>query len=73
MKSNAVKGYLCADAMIATDNKRFKSTSFDGMDEMVEQGYKNAIDMMPKIMQIFQGRKNKMKLKDFDDGDIEFI
>ena len=73
MKSNAVKGYLCADAMIATDNKRFKSTSFEGMDEMVEQGYKNAIDMMPKIMQIFQGRKNKMKLKDFDDGDIEFI
>ena len=73
MKSNSIKGYLCADLTIATDNKRFKSTKLVGIDEMVEQGYQNAIDMMPQIMQIFQGRVPKKKLKDFDKDDMEFV
>jgi len=59
--------------MIATDNKKFKSTKLDGIDEMVEQGYKNAIDLMPQIMQIFKGKMPKKKLKDFDKGEIDFI
>ncbi len=73
MKSNSIKGYMCADLTIATDNKRFKSTKLVGIDEMVEQGYQNAIDMMPQIMQIFQGRVPRRKLKDFDKDDMEFI
>ncbi len=73
MKSNAVKGYVCADCMIATDNKRFKSTRLDGLDEMVEEGYKNAIDVMPQIVRIFQGKAPKKKLKDFDKDEIDFI
>ena len=73
MKSNAVKGYVCADVMIATDNKRFKSTKLFGLDEMVEEGYKNAIDAMPKIMEIFSGKVKKQKIKDFDKDEIDFI
>ena len=73
MKSNAVKGYVCADVTIATDNKRFKSTKLDGLDEMVEAGYKSAIDLMPEIIKIFNGKAKKKKLKDFDKGEIEFI
>ena len=73
MKSNAVKGYVCADVTVATDNKRFKSTKLDGMEDMIQEGYKNAIDAMPKIMEIFSGRKKKLKLKDFDKNEIEFI
>ncbi len=73
MKSNAVKGYLCSDVMIATDNKRFKSTQLEGIDEMVECGYRNAIDLMPQIMQIFQGKAKKKKMKDFDKDEIEFV
>ncbi len=73
MKSNAVKGYVCADVTIATDNKRFKSTKLEGIDEMVEEGYKNAIDLMPEIIKIFNGKAKKKKLKDFDKGEIEFI
>ena len=73
MKSNAVKGYSCADVTIATDNKKFKSTKLDGMEEMIQEGYKNAIDAMPKIMEVFYGKKKKLKLKDFDKDDIEFI
>jgi len=73
MKSNAVKGYVCADVMIATDNKKFKSTKLLGLDEMVEEGYKNAIDAMPKIMEIFNGKGKRQKLKDFDKDEIDFI
>lgn len=73
MKSNAIKGYMCADVTVATDNKRFKSTKFDGLDEMIDQGYKNAIDMMPQIMQIFRGKAPKKKIKDFDKDEIEFL
>ena len=73
MKSNAVKGYVCADVMIATDNKRFKSTKLFGLDEMVEEGYKNAIDAMQKIMEIFSGKVKKQKIKDFDKDEIDFI
>lgn len=73
MKSNAVKGYMCADVTVACDNKRFKSTRLDGLDEMVEEGYKNAIDLIPQIMQIFQGKYPKKRMKDFDKGEIEFI
>ena len=73
MKSNAVKGYVCADVTIATDNKRFKSTKLDGMEDMIQEGYKNAIDAMPKIMEIFSGKKKKLKLRDFDRDEIDFI
>lgn len=73
MKSNSIKGYMVADLTIATDNKRFKSTKLEGIDEMVEQGYRNAIDMMPQIMQIFKGKFPKKRLKDFDKDDMEFI
>lgn len=73
MKSNAIKGYMNADVTIATDNKRFKSTKLKGLDEMVEEGYKNAIDMMPQIIELFKGKTPKKKLKDFDKGEIDFI
>lgn len=73
MKSNSVKGYVCSDVMIASDNKRFKSTRLDGIDEMIEEGYKNAIDAMPKIMAIFNGKVKRKKIKDFDKDEIEFI
>lgn len=73
MKSNAVKGYVCSDVMIATDNKKFKSTKLFGLDEMVDEGYKNAIDAMPKIMEIFNGKAKKQKFKDFDKDEIDFI
>ena len=57
MQSNAVRGYINADVMIAPETKRFKSTKTDGMDEMIEEGYKAAIDAMPQIMQLFSKHK----------------
>ncbi len=62
MKSNAVRGYVDADLVIAPETKRFKSTKTDGMDEMIEEGYKATIDSMPKIIQIFN-KKRKFRAK----------
>ncbi len=62
MKSNAVRGYVDADLVIAPETKRFKSTKTDGMEEMIEEGYKATIDLMPKILAIFN-KKRKHRAK----------
>ena len=67
MKSNAVRGYTYADVMIAPETKRFKSTKTQGMNEMIEEGYKATIDVMPQIMELFarkRGSKQKVKMPD---------
>ena len=73
MKSNSIKGYMNADLTIASDTKKFKSTELQGLDEMVDIGYRNAVDMMPEIMKIFAGKYAKRKNKDFGKDDILFI
>ena len=73
MKSNSIKGYMNADLTIASDTKKFKSTELQGSDEMVDIGYRNAVDMMPEIMKIFAGKYPKKKSKDFGKDDILFI
>ncbi len=73
MKSNSIKGYMNADLTIASDTKKFKSTELQGIDEMVDIGYRNAVDMMPEIMKIFAGKYPKKKSKDFGKDDILFI
>lgn len=61
MKSNAVRGYVNTDVMVAPETKRFKSTKTDGFEEMIEEGYKAAIDVMPQIMELFTKRKKNKK------------
>ena len=73
MKSNSIKGYLNADLAIACDTKKYKSTELQGIDEMVEIGYRNTIDMMPEIMKIFSGKYPRAKKKDYGKDDILFI
>lgn len=67
MKSNALRGYVNSDLIIAPETKRFKSTKTDGMDEMIEEGYKATIDAMPQIMEIFNRRRRNRKKYSFDD------
>lgn len=73
MKSNAVKGYLYSDLTIAVDNKRFKSTKIEGLDEMVDEGYKAAIDLMPQIMKIFRGKVKRKKISEPKNEEIEYV
>lgn len=59
MQSNSVRGYINADVMVAPETKRFKSTKTEGMDEMIEEGYKAAIDVMPQIIQLFKKKRHR--------------
>ena len=70
MRSNALRGYVNSDLVIAPETKRFKSTKTDGMEEMIEEGYKATVDAMPQIMEIFNRRK---KVKTEKNKDITFI
>lgn len=71
MKSNAIRGYVNADVVIGPETKRFKSTSTDGLDDMIEEGYKATIDAMPKILELFRMKPRK-KIKVLPD-DIIFV
>ena len=73
MKSNAVKGYVNADVVIAPETKRFKATKTEGVDEMVEEGYRAAIDAMPEIMKIFKKGKPFRQKKFSDPSEIDFV
>lgn len=59
MKSNAVKGYLNADVVIQPNLKRFKSTKMDGFEEMIEEGYRAAMDKMPEILNIISKKRKE--------------
>ncbi|MGN0960823.1 MAG: patatin-like phospholipase family protein [Christensenellales bacterium] len=59
MKSNAIKGYLNSDLIIKPDLKRFRASKTDGMEEMIEEGYKATKDMMPQIKELLKRKKLK--------------
>ncbi|MBQ8749353.1 MAG: patatin-like phospholipase family protein [Clostridia bacterium] len=63
MKSNAIKGYVYSEVMVTPDLKRFKSTSVDGMAEMIEEGYKATLAKMPEILELFTRKPLKKKYK----------
>ena len=63
MKGNVVKGYLYADAMVKPETKRFKSTKKEGFLDMIEEGYKATIDIMPEVIKLFNKRPLKVKHK----------
>lgn len=72
MKGNAVKGYVNADIVIQPDTRRFKATKTDGIDEMIEEGYRAGIDAISKISEILRKRPS-FKKKYLNKEDIEFI
>lgn len=63
MKGNVVKGYLYADAMVKPETKRFKSTKKEGFEDMIDEGYKATIDIMPEILKLFNKKPIKVKQK----------
>lgn len=64
MSKSAILGYKYAEVVLMPETKRFKSTRLEGLDEMIEEGYKEAIDKMPEILELFnrkpRGRKERI-------------
>ncbi len=56
MSKSAILGYKYADIVLTPETKRFKSTKLSGFEEMIEEGYREAIDKMPKILELFNKR-----------------
>ena len=53
MKSNCVKGKLNSDILIEPELKDFKSTSFDGAEEMIKEGYRAVMEKKDEILKLF--------------------
>lgn len=73
MKSNVVKGYLYSDVLLKPETKKFKSTKKEGYEEMIEEGYRCAIDQMNEIISLFNNKKiSKRKRKKFIEENSKF-
>ena len=73
MKGNAVKGYVNADVVIQPDTKRFKATKTDGLDEMIEEGYRAGVDAIHKIKELIRRKPLFKKKIVTGDEDIRFV
>lgn len=63
MDKNIRKGYQYADFIIKPETKKFKALKKEGMEDMIEEGYKETIDKMPEILEIFNKKPLSKKQK----------
>ena len=59
MVNNSIRGIELSDIIICPDLKKFKSLSLDGQDEMIKEGYRATVEMMPEIIKLFHGKYKK--------------
>lgn len=59
MVNNSLRGIELSDIIICPDLKKYKSLSLDGKDEMIKEGYRATVEMMPEIMKLFAGKFKK--------------
>lgn len=53
MEGNVGKGYKYGDVILAPETKRFRATKSEGYMDMIEEGYREAINQMPQIIKLF--------------------
>lgn len=59
MQTNAVKGEMYSDVLIAPNLKKFSSVSNSGYDEMIEIGYQTAKSKINEIKELLKGKNKK--------------
>ncbi len=59
MVNNSVRGLELSDIIIAPDLRKYKSLSLEGKEEMIKEGYRATVEMMPEIMKLFSGKYKK--------------
>lgn len=59
MASNSEKGLELSDIIICPDLRKYKSLSLDGKEEMIKEGYRATMEMMPEIKKLFSGKYKK--------------
>jgi NTE family protein len=59
MVNNSRQGIELSDLIICPDLKKYKSLSLDGKEEMIKEGYRATVEMMPEIIKLFSGKYKK--------------
>lgn len=59
MVNNSKRGTELSDLIICPDLKKFKSLNLDGKEEMIKEGYRATMEMMPEIQKLFLGKYKK--------------
>lgn len=59
MVNNSKRGIELSDLIICPNLKKYKSLSLDGKEEMIKEGYRSTIEMMPEILKLFSGKYKK--------------
>lgn len=63
MKSNAIKGYLYSDVILKPNTKQFKSTKKDGFEDMIDEGYREAVDKIGDILKLFDNKRLSKRVR----------
>ena len=63
MVNNSVKGKLLSDVIICPNLRKYKSLKAVGTDEMIKEGYRATMEMIPEIIKLFQGKYKKKQNK----------
>lgn len=53
MEANVGKGYEFGDVVLRPETKRFSASKAEGFMDMIEEGYREAINKMPEILKLF--------------------
>ena len=59
MVNNSKRGIKMSDIIICPNLKKFKSLSIEGKDDMIKEGYRATVEMMPEIKKLFLGKYKK--------------
>jgi len=59
MVNNSKRGIELSDIIICPDLKKYKSLNLEGKEEMIKEGYRATVEMMPEILRLFSGKYKK--------------
>lgn len=59
MVNNSRQGTELSDIIICPNLKKYKSLNLEGKDEMIKEGYRATVEMMPEIQKLFLGKLQK--------------
>jgi hypothetical protein len=59
MVNNSKRCLELSDLIICPDLKQYKSLSLVGKEEMIKEGYRATVEMMPEILKLFSGKYKK--------------
>lgn len=63
MKSNVIKGYLYSDVILKPNTKQFKSTRKDGFEDMIDEGYREAVDKIGQIIKLYDNKRISKRIR----------